>query len=305
MLSRWWVYQHERFPVLNHGPLIGAFSFSAVSFSSLLRGRAALPGAGVALVAFVSVFLFFLQLRIADEFKDHEEDSRYRPYRPVPRGLVTLRELGILGFAATLVQLGLALWLHSALALLLVPAWFYLGLMSKEFFVREWLKARPFTYMWTHMLIMPLVDLYATACDWLVAGASPPRGLAWFLMVSFFNGIIIEIGRKIRGPEDEEHGVETYSVVWGRRNAVLVWLVALLLTATGALLAATRIGFAAPVAALLAGLLIAAAVIAWRFLRRPVTARARLIEAMSGVWTLLMYLGLGAGPLLSQLAGGR
>ena len=34
-----------------------------------------------------------LQLRLADEFKDFEEDSRYRPYRPVPRGLVSLRDL--------------------------------------------------------------------------------------------------------------------------------------------------------------------------------------------------------------------
>ena len=41
--------------------------------------------------------VFFLQLRIADEFKDFAEDSRFRPYRPVPRGLVTLTELGWVG----------------------------------------------------------------------------------------------------------------------------------------------------------------------------------------------------------------
>ena len=41
-------------------------------------------------MAVVTSFLSFLQLRIADEFKDFDEDSRYRPYRPVPRGLVTL-----------------------------------------------------------------------------------------------------------------------------------------------------------------------------------------------------------------------
>jgi 4-hydroxybenzoate polyprenyltransferase len=41
VLNRWWIYQHERFPVLNHGLLIAAFSLSAVTFSSLLRGRAA------------------------------------------------------------------------------------------------------------------------------------------------------------------------------------------------------------------------------------------------------------------------
>src|SRR5262249_35693743 len=72
--SRWWTYQRERFPVLAHGPLIAAFSLSAVSFSSLLRGRTELPDAKTAVVAFATSFLFFLQLRLADEFKDFEED---------------------------------------------------------------------------------------------------------------------------------------------------------------------------------------------------------------------------------------
>lgn len=301
MGTRWWIYQRERFPVLRHGPLIAAFSFSAVSFSSLLRGRPTLPGMGTALVAFLSVFLFFLHLRIADEFKDREEDARYRPYRPVPRGLVTLRELGLVGVGGTLVQLGLALWLDPALALLLVPVWCYLALMSREFFVREWLRARPLTYLWTHMLILPLIDLYASACDWLVAGVPPPRGLTWFLVVSFFNGVVIEIGRKIRAPEDEERGVETYSVLWGQRNAVLAWLGALGLTAVSALVAADQIGFASPVAALLGLLLGVALAVAWRFLARPITSRARLLEAVSGLWTLVMYLGLGALPLLVSL----
>ena len=97
MANRWWTYQRERFPILAHGILIASFSFSAVCFSSLLRGQTELPRLSSIFVAFVTAFLFFLQLRIADEFKDFEEDARYRPYRAVPRGLVTLRELGGLG----------------------------------------------------------------------------------------------------------------------------------------------------------------------------------------------------------------
>lgn len=297
MLNRWWVYQRERFPILGHGPLIVAFSASALCFSSLLRGRVALPDPRTAVIAFASSFLFFLQLRIADEFKDYEEDARYRPYRPVPRGLVTLRELGFVGVAGTLVQFALALWLDPRLLLALLPVWLYLGLMTKEFFAREWLKARPFTYMWTHMLILPLIDFYATACDWLVAGAAPPRGLSWFLAASLCNGTVIEIGRKIRAPEDEEHGVETYSALWGRRNAALAWLGAMLLAMATSLLAATQVGPLAPLAALLALPLSAAALNAWQFLRRPATKHARRFEAISGVWTLLMYVGLGGLPL--------
>src|SRR5271154_472032 len=105
MVNRWWIYQRERFPIFAHSPLIAAFSLSAVSYSALIRGMHQLPGWRSCLVAFASSFLFFLQLRIADEFKDFEEDSRFRPYRPVPRGLVSLRELGVLGVIAAAIQL--------------------------------------------------------------------------------------------------------------------------------------------------------------------------------------------------------
>lgn len=262
--SRWFVYQRERFPVFAHGPLIAAFSLSAVSYSALLRGQHSIAPSS-ATVAFGTAFLFFLQLRIADEFKDLEEDTRFRPYRPVPRGLVTLRELGWLGVGAGAAQLAMALWLKPALVWLLAATWAYLALMSVEFFARDWLKASPIAYLWTHMLIMPLIDFYATACDWLARNAALPEGLFWFLAISFCNGVVIEIGRKLRAPADEERGVETYSFLWGRRRGALAWLSAMALCAVCALFAAREIDFVAPVAAILAVLIAAAARVSWRY----------------------------------------
>ena len=286
------------FPVLGHGLLIAAFSFSAVCFSALLRGQSDLPPLRTLFVAFATAFLYFLQLRIADEFKDFEEDSRYRPYRPVPRGLVTLRELAGLFVLAALVQLGLALWLRPALVLLLVLTWTYLALMSKEFFVGAWLKHHHILYLLSHMAIIPLVDFYATACDWWPAEQGPPRGLGWFVAVSYFNGVVIELGRKIRAPADEEEGVNTYSALWGRPTATAVWLGAMLVTAGLAATAAWRIDFLLPMAVVLVVLLTTAALVAGRFLRNPTPQRGKGIETFSGLWTLFMYLSLGAVPLL-------
>jgi 4-hydroxybenzoate polyprenyltransferase len=298
MANRWWVYQRERFPVVAHGPLIAAFSYSAVSFSTLLRGKSDLPGADAALVAFGTAFLFFLQLRIADEFKDFEEDYRYRPYRPVQRGLVTLRELGYLFAGCAVLQLLLALWLYPTLVFWLALVWVYLVLMSKEFFVGEWLRARPILYLASHMMILPLVDFYATACDWWPAEEGPPEGLFWFLAASYSNGVVIELGRKIRAPVDEEEGVNTYTHLWGRRTAVLAWLGAMLATGVCATLAGAQIGFAEAVAAGLSLVLVAAALVGSSFLQHPITPRAKRIEALSGIWTILMYLSVGVIPLL-------
>jgi 4-hydroxybenzoate polyprenyltransferase len=296
--SRWWTYQSERFPILAHGVLIAAFSSSAVCFSSLLRDQATPPALFTLVVAFGTAFLFFLQLRIADEFKDFEEDSRYRPYRAVPRGLVSLRELGVLGVAAALVQLLLCLALDPSLFWLLACAWTYLALMSKEFFVGEWLKKRPVPYLISHMVIVPIIDFYATACDWWPLGNGAPTGLVWFVAASYSNGVVIEIGRKVRAPADEEVGVNTYSALWGPGGAVLAWLAALLTTAACALLAAMRIDFLMPTAVVLTVLLLAAATLAWRFLAAPTKKRSKLIETLSGVWMLVLYLNIGAIPLL-------
>src|ERR1043166_1055778 len=153
-MNRWWIYQRERFPIFAHGPLIAAFSASAVSYSALLRGANAAPAAASYIVAFFVSLGSFVLLRIADEFKDAEEDARFRPYRPVPRGLVTLRELAQVGVGIACVQLALAGWLsfvggklerettgfaviaawNLRLVGLLFVTWTYFALMSREFF---------------------------------------------------------------------------------------------------------------------------------------------------------------------------
>lgn len=295
---RWWIYQKERFPLVGHGLLIAAFSFSAVSYSFLLRGEGGFPAGGAALAAFLTVFTLFLQLRIADEFKDFEEDLKYRPYRPVQRGLVTLGELRAVAMGAGLVQLVVVLLWAPLLAFLLLVIWLYLGLMTREFFVRDWIIARPVTYLWTHMLIIPLADLFATACDWIGAGEGAPTGLFWFITASFFNGIILEVGRKIRAPAQEEHGVKTYSKLWGRKNAVMVWLGGVAMSAVCCFCASNKIHFGSFVGVWILGLSIFALVLGWRFYSHPVSPSAKHLEHFSGIWTILMYLNLGVVPLL-------
>jgi 4-hydroxybenzoate polyprenyltransferase len=301
-IGRWWIYQRERFPVFAHGALIAAFSASAVCYSALVRGADAVAAASL-VVAFGTAFLFFLQLRIADEFKDFEEDAKYRPYRPVPRGLVTLRELGVLGAIAAALQLALALGFDARLVWLLAGVLAYLGLMSVEFFVGAWLRRQPFLYMASHMAIMPLIDFYATACDWLPAGGGVPPGLAWFLLISYFNGIVIEVGRKIRAPADEERGVETYSAVWGPRRAVAAWLGAMALCAAFAIAAARQIGFVAPVVVVLAVFALLAAGTAARYVRTLAPGTGKRIEQVAGVWCLAMYLVVGVVPLVLRAWG--
>jgi 4-hydroxybenzoate polyprenyltransferase len=304
--NRWWTYQKERFPLAALTPALAAFSFAAVGYSMLARGSAGWPGWRQTAVAFVSSLLFLLQLRLADEFKDFEDDSRYRSYRPVPRGLIKLRELAFVWAGCVGLQLLLALWLSWRLLPLLGITWAYLLLMSKEFFVPNWLKRRALVYMLTHMVIMPFIFLYASACDWIPAGkARPSQGLIWMLVVNYFNGMVLEIGRKIRAPRDEERGVETYSSLWGRRNAVLAWLAAMTITAVVAYVAGRDIHFGRGTASLLLPALLTSTVVGVVFLARGKVCPGKWIDTVSGLWTLATYLSLGAVPVLLRWYGGQ
>lgn len=294
---RLWRYQQERFPLVKHGVLIACFSFCAVCLSALLRGDLAWPSWQSGLTAFVVLLLAFLQLRIADECKDYASDARYRPERPVPRGLVTLTELRVVGWVAAAVQAILACWLHPLLLLPLGMIWGYMGLMRVEFGVPTWLQQRPFAYLWTHMLIVPLLDGFATAVDWLPHGRAIPPGLGWFLAVSFFNGIVIEIGRKTWAPPQERTGVESYSSIWGIKHAIAVWLAAIGLALSSALVVAWQINFFWPVGLTLLSM---ASVLTWQgvgFVRRPTPAGAKWLENSSGLWVAGLYLILGIMPM--------
>lgn len=299
MLNRWWIYQQERFPLFKHGLLIAVFGSSAVGYSALVRSPSAVPAApGAALIAVIVLFFAFLHLRIADEFKDYADDVRFRPYRPVPRGLVTLAELRAVAIAAAIIQLGLTLAVGWAIVPLLLLLWGYMALMTQEFFAPRWLKAHPVIYMLSHMMVMPLMAFYAMACDWVRAGAEfSPAGI-WFLAVSFLGGLALELGRKIRAPQDEEPGVETYTALWGRKRAIAAWLSSLLgmgLAALGAAIATASTSFTALTLVIL---LLPSAVTGWQFQRTPTTPRSHLIELLSGLWTLLLYPALGLLPLL-------
>ena len=295
--QRLWIYQRERFPVLRTALLLAVFTAASINVSAHLAGRP-LPGGGPYAVAFLVALIFFFQLRACDEIKDAEDDRRYRPERPIPRGLVSLRLIVGIGIAAVPIATAATAVLDLRLLGPLALVWLWLALMTAEFFVPAWLKARPFLYLVSHMLIMPLIDFFVTGCEWLKAGGGPPAALWLFLTLSFANGCVLEIGRKIYAPASERPGVETYSALLGPRRATLLWS-AILIVAFG-LLVMVAVAVGAPW--LVSGLglcgLAASLACGWLFMRTLVPAAQSRIDAMSGLWVLVCYGSAGFAPLL-------
>ena len=71
----------------------------------------------------------------------------------------------------------------------MLPAYFvillYMALMTREFFVPQWLKSHPVVYLWSHMLVMPLFDFYTTGLDW-INNRQPARTGCFFFNRDFF-----------------------------------------------------------------------------------------------------------------------
>jgi len=300
-IFRLYQYQKERFPILVHGLLIACFTFSAIAYSRLSRGAAGfIAYADYAFAVGMTIGLFFL-LRLFDEVKDHEEDKKFRKYLPVPRGLIRISEIQTMIFAVIAMQVLALIFLKPVLIPIYMICLGYMLLMRVEFFMADWLRDRQVWYILSHMLIIPLVDVLASAADWKLAGTIPPKGLVYFFVVSFLNGLVLEIGRKMRSPSQEEKGVVSYTNLWGIRKAVIIWIALLTLTLWVAISAAIYAGHPQMILVALATTYLLCLSPILLFLHSPRDRYAKWIEHASGLWTLAMYLLLGGAPLLLNI----
>jgi len=298
---RFLIYQNERFPFLAHGVLISAFSFSAIAYSRLCRNAAGFVDMKEFFICIFNTITLFFLVRIFDEFKDKEDDALYRKYLPVPRGLISLKELKTVGIITFLLQLIVNIIFAPKMLILFFIIIGYLLLMSKEFFATEWLKKHQFWYVVSHMFIIPLVDIFASGFDWLLEGAKAPNGLILFFAVSYMNGIVLEIGRKIKTPEMEEVGVLSYTHQLGSKRAPLVWLLVLLSTLLLAFSASKFAHHSSIAYLILFGLFIICSIPAILFVIKYSKKSAKFIEYSSALWTFGMYLTLGGIPMLLKL----
>jgi hypothetical protein len=134
-LKRMYQYQKERFPVVLNGIAVLTFTFSAISFSRICRGAEGFVSLSTFLIGCFATFTLFLLVRIFDEFKDRIDDAQYRTYLPVPRGLVSLNELKVIGIGIGVLQItSIAIFQLEMLPLYLLVIG-YLCLMGVEFFV--------------------------------------------------------------------------------------------------------------------------------------------------------------------------
>ena len=213
--KKWYTYQKERFPVLVYGLYILCLTFATFFYNTKMLEIES--NVGIFIVMFVVAFLQFLMVRIIDEFKDYDEDKKYRPYRPVPRGLIKLQELRVLFVICVVIQLALTLIVNPFSFIFLLVLWIVFILMTKGFFIKKVLDKHILLEVAFDEIMLPVMILY------LASFIKIDMSILWrLLLLSYVVSWIIEIARKVRCKKDEEKGVKTYTAVFGIPKACIL-----------------------------------------------------------------------------------
>ncbi|MBI3747789.1 MAG: UbiA family prenyltransferase [Chloroflexi bacterium] len=289
--ARYLVFVEERFPPGAYLPLICAFTAAGYLPSIAWSGTAVQPLRFIA--AAVVVGLVFLHLRLIDEVKDAEVDRLGRPARPLPRGLVTERELTRAAIAALLLALAAALSLTGVALVALLPATVFVLLADVEFLAPRRVHRDLLVYALAHSTVVPSLMVFAWFAD---SAAQPSPALPGLVLLAWGVGLGLEFARKTYGPDEERAFVETYSSALGRESAG--WLAAgsLAVAMIGGALYAWLAG-AGPTVALVAvvasGLILAAGVRLGRANHRTVEGLGTLIGLAVLLWPIGVAIVVG------------
>jgi 4-hydroxybenzoate polyprenyltransferase len=222
MPRRVMVYLKEMYPVV---PRLGlaAILFFEMYFLVLETNRTEIGPIRLGwqeVIGAVTIFAFLLTLRIADDFKDFQTDQRLFPKRALPSGRVHRKDLAIVLAVVDAPVIVLNLWLMNN------PLWFaFLAIygtgMSLWFFAKAKIQPSLPLALITHNPVQIVMNLYVISFACYKYGVPlvtlPNVAIALTL---YFPGLIWEIARKIRAPEDETEYV-TYSKLFGVRKPVV------------------------------------------------------------------------------------
>jgi len=298
VVKRMAAYLSERFPVLGHGVLILSF----YSSNQFLAHALTAPGEPMeynvgSLLGYLTLLLFFLHLRIFDDHKDYADDCRHSPDRLLQRGVVTLSELKWLGGFALTLEVVFAASCGPAPLLATLAAVGFSLLMLKEFFARDWLRQRFLLYASCHMLVMPLLSLviYSFATGRFLWTAP---GWYWlYSWVGFFVALNWEVSRKIRAPEQEIDGVDSYTRQFGQYGAAYVVLGVRVIDTALVAIVGRHLGLSRSFYGLLVALFVVCMIGFFQYRLRTSPATARRMGTYAGIYIfafdLILALELG------------
>lgn len=218
----WIQFTKERFEPLSHLTMIIVFVFTHLLV--IHASKATSTNYISNLFLLVGVIAFYFKLRLYDEVKDYELDVVINKTRPLPRGLLTHKDM----YRGMVVCIAIEIFCFSLQGwqsfLSIIVAIIYSIIMYKEFFIAE--KIRPYltTYALIHTIVTTLLSfaIFSFVAKISLLEIIQDPSLLSFALANWLLFNIFEFGRKTFASSEERPNVDTYSSLFGRTGAVIL-----------------------------------------------------------------------------------
>ncbi|MGC6768132.1 prenyltransferase [Enterococcus sp. LJL51] len=220
MLSRLNTYYKEMFPLIPR-LFVGVIMFFEIYFLLLLNYGVKVEQLAIGMgeiVGSLTIFIFLMILRIADDFKDYETDQRLFPHRALPSGRVYKQDL--IKVAVVVIVIAVVsniIWMNNLpfFAFLFI----YGTLMSLWFFQKSKIQPNLLLALVTHNPVQLVMNAYIISFTCYKYDLPLVSWTSFLVLLTlYFPALIWEISRKIRAPKDETEYV-TYSRIFGYKKA--------------------------------------------------------------------------------------
>jgi 4-hydroxybenzoate polyprenyltransferase len=213
----------ERFPLQVHG--VSILMFFATN-AAIGGASTTPPGTPIAfgprsLLAALALGLMFLRLRLFDEVKDYGYDLQHNPTRPLPRGLLSVREMNLWAAGTAVLEGSIAAVLGPAALSGWAVTLVFTILMRVEFFMRALIRPRLFTYALLHTPSGGLIGLFVYCAVTGRMAWDLTLSMGFYVLAGWGLLMVFELARKTYDPTTEP-GPDTYSSVFGGRGAAAI-----------------------------------------------------------------------------------
>ena len=223
ILTKLYKYQKKRFPLV-----VLSFTTISVVLSSAIVISENVSRA-VIINSFLATLLYLFHIRIIDEIRDYNHDSKFHKNRPIQKGIITLKELKLANTFGMLIFFIIAFFYGKdtiALSFILLS---YSFLALKDFFLNEKIRKKFFLYNSINIIQMLILQLFLYS--FFTNNFTFNIIIILHLMFVFINFVIIEVMRKIKIPKKESIGKDTYSWHFGFRKSLFVYWIIILINA--------------------------------------------------------------------------
>ncbi len=214
IIYRFFIYSQERFPIIP--AMLFGFLFAHLGIIYIQQD----PSWKLIIPLTLTIFLFLLRVRLADEIKDFNFDSTNYSHRPVQRGLLSIKEIKQLLFLVVLLEIGIQFYLGITALIIYAGLFSYHLLMYHNFFLPKLEKKQFFLYILLHQLVFLFYAYYVLMVAQQNIHFPETKDIGIFLAL-FLPAYVYEIGRKCkhRFSDQGTPSNDTYIYRWGKNKA--------------------------------------------------------------------------------------